>query len=83
MKKYRPVYVEWWDSSDVVSQGWQHAADLPSSDPIRCRSVGFLYEKSKKSIRLLTTYYKQPSGLIMDGVCDIPLVAVKKLRYLK
>ena len=83
MKKYRSVYVEWIDSSSVVTAGWKREDELPDSDPILCRSVGFLYEKSKKAIRLLTTYYKQPSGLLMDGVTDIPLVAVKKLRYLK
>ncbi len=83
MKKYKPVYVEWWDSSSVVTAGWKREDEMPSSDPILCRSTGFLYEKSKKSIRLLTTYYKQPSGLLMDGVTDIPLVAVKKLRGLK
>jgi len=82
MKKYRSVYVEWIDSSSVVTSGWKREDELPDSDPILCRSIGFLYEKSKKAIRILATYYKQPSGLMVDGVTDIPLVAVKKLRYL-
>lgn len=83
MKKYKPVYVEWWDSSSVVTAGWQREDELPSSDPLLVRSIGFLYEKSKKAVRLLATYYEQPSGLVMDGVTDIPIVAIKKLRYLK
>ena len=83
MKKYKPVYVEWWDSSGLAEIGWKHETVLPSSDPVLCVSVGLLYEKTSKAIRLIGGYYSQPSGLIVDCVQDIPLVVIKRLRYLK
>ncbi len=83
MKKYKPVYVEWIDSSFCSAQNWQYLDDLPDEKPVVCRSAAFLIKKSKKGLRIAHSVHYQVEGTQLGGVTDIPTICVKKLRYLK
>ncbi|HAR43055.1 MAG TPA: hypothetical protein DCS07_10580 [Bdellovibrionales bacterium] len=82
MKKYKPVYVEWIDSSYSAVPGWQDIEDLAKHNTETCYTTGFLIEKTKKAVRIAGSVHISFDLTELAGVCDIPTFAVKKLRYL-
>lgn len=85
MKKYKPVSIKWVDSGLCSSTGWESLDDLDWIDkPIVCYTAGFLIEKNKKMVRIASSINQlKRVNTQVGGVLDIPIIAIKKLRYLK
>ncbi len=74
-KEDRIVQVEWVDSSS--SSGWHY--EHKDTD-LNCQSVGFLAEKNKTRIKI---YQSKAMAGQKGEYMEIPMCAVKKIKYLK
>ena len=72
------VIVEWIDSH--ASEGWQ-ALDTIAAEPLHCRSVGWLLEKSRTTTLLVSSISGEKNGnlrLFGRGYIAIPNKAITK-----
>ena len=74
--KYKMVHVDWIDSHGA--NGWGQKVD--EDFDLSCQTVGFLLKKSKDRISIAQSTSNQ--GSIAD-VIQIPMIAVKKIKYLR
>ena len=72
------VVVDWWDSCVKTDSGWE----IPHEplEPLRCRTVGFVFEDNKKYITLFSTGNEEGTRIL--GRITIPAQAVIKKRIL-
>lgn len=77
MSKLRPVVVEWLDATGM--HGWFDPAQTDPC-PIRIMSVGYLVERTKKQLVMISSYTEQ--GMYGDYlVIPAPwIVRVKRLK---
>lgn len=73
MRNFDKVEIEWLDSSHT--SGWLE--NYPNDD-LKCRSVGYLLEKTNKSIRIVQSLAEGQS----DAMLEIPISSVLKYKKL-
>lgn len=76
MKKPRLVYVEWLDSAGTTDR-W--IADDETLNPVKCVTVGFLKERTKKKLIICSSVHAGHWG----WPAVIPARAVTKFRRMK
>ena len=77
--KRKIVEVEWVDSA--ATGGWNPARKFIESGTSRCRSVGYMIERSNKQI-VLVTNLSDDTGNAGEGMA-IPTACVKRVRILE
>jgi len=78
VRKPRPVLIDWIDSVGL-SPGWEHTDSLEPLRPMRCRTAGFLLQRTKKYTTVTTTLGE---GQVL-GRLTIPNTAIRRIRKLK
>lgn len=78
MKKLRKVEVVWIDP--MTEGGWLLPESAEEAQPAVCVNVGYLLNRDRKVIRLVSGYASNDS---VSDVFAIPTACVKKVRFLR
>ncbi len=81
MKPYQIVEVDWVDS--LHARGWMKEDEVQlSGDHMLHRTLGYVLRDSKDALLLIQSYQINLQPREVDGVMEIPRVAIKRLRKL-
>jgi len=74
--KYKPVLVEWVDSSLI--EGWTFTEEISHRKPLFIETIGWLIHQSKKQLIVSSSLGKNPDQAC--GTINIPIVSINQIK---